>query len=62
MPWEASDATRHTKKADTPKEQSLWARIANRMLESGHSDGSAIRVANSVIKKGHKKRKRRRKR
>jgi hypothetical protein len=50
MPWTATDAKRHTKKANTPEKASLWARIANQALRKGASEGSAIRQANSAIK------------
>ena len=53
MPWKKKDAKRHTKKARTEKSQSLWAKIANRMLADGRSEGSAVRIATSVIKKRH---------
>ena len=49
MPWSASDATRHTKEADTPHKQSVWARVANAALKSGDSEGSAIRQANAAV-------------
>lgn len=51
MPWKPKDAKRHTKKADTPREKALWAQIANKMLAAGNSEGSAVRAANSVIRK-----------
>lgn len=49
MPWTSSDAKRHTKKADTPHKQSVWAEVANKALDGGASEGSAIRQANSVV-------------
>lgn len=49
MPWESKDALSHTKKANTPEKQSLWARIANEQLRKGASEGSAIRQANAAI-------------
>lgn len=55
MPWKPSDASRHTKKADTAKEQRQWAHIADRLLAKGASEGSAVRQANAVIKKGDRK-------
>lgn len=51
MPWTAKDAKKKTKKASTPKRQAQWAAIANRLLEAGASEGSAIRQANGVMKK-----------
>jgi len=49
MPWEPSDATKHTKKADTPKKKRQWADVANSALASGDSEGSAIRQANAAV-------------
>lgn len=51
MPWTAADATRHTKKAKTPKAKQQWEKIADKLLESGKDEGTAIRTANGVIKK-----------
>lgn len=51
MPWRAKDARRHTKKARTPKQKSVWADVANRLLGKGSSDASAIRQANAVVKR-----------
>ena len=54
MPWKAKDAKRHTKKATTPKKKRQWAHVADSMLESGKSEGAAIRAANAVVKKKKK--------
>jgi hypothetical protein len=51
MPWQAPDATRHTKKANTPKRKRQWAAIANSALERSESDKSAIMQANGVLKR-----------
>ena len=51
MPWTARDSKRHTKKANTPKKRKMWAKIANAWLKKGHSEGSAIRVANAAVQK-----------
>lgn len=51
MPWKASDAKKHTKKADTPKKQKQWADVADSALSRGASEGSAIRQANAVVAK-----------
>ena len=32
MPWNPEDADRHTKKANDPKRQRMWAEIANSVL------------------------------
>lgn len=51
MPWTASDAQGHSKKADTPEKQKRWATIANAALEDKGDEGYAIRVANAAIGK-----------
>jgi len=60
MPWDASDATRHTKKATSAIRKRQWADVANSVLEHGGSEGDAVRQANGVVaktkaKKGKKK-------
>ena len=50
MPWKPADAKKKTKKANTPGRQAQWAAIANRLLASGASEGSAIRQANGAIR------------
>lgn len=52
MPWNSKDAKRHTKAANTPKEARKWAKVANSALKRGASEGSAVRQANGVVKKG----------
>jgi predicted RNA-binding Zn-ribbon protein involved in translation (DUF1610 family) len=57
MPWTASDAEEHTKKADTEAKQKKWAKVANSALESCIEDGGkqdecegrAIRIANAAM-------------
>ena len=49
MPWGASDAQRHTKKASTPKKKRQWADVATGGLSRGLSEGAAIREANAVV-------------
>ena len=51
MPWKASDAERHTKKADTSKSKKQWSKVANGELKSGKSEGAAVKIANGVVKK-----------
>ena len=55
MPWVAGDAEAHTKRANTPQLQELWAKVANERLAAGDSDAEAIRKANAVIarRRGH---------
>ena len=47
--WKPSDARHKTKKASTPKKQTLWSQTANRLLGVGATDVSAIRQANAVV-------------
>lgn len=58
MPWSARDATRHTRKANTPKRKRQFAHVANSMLRRGASEGSAIRAANAVVKRSGNRKKR----
>lgn len=51
MPWSANDATRFTKKANTPAKKRQWSHVANSALSSGDSEGSAIRQANAAVAK-----------
>lgn len=50
MPWTATDATRFTKKANTPEKKKRWASIANKALSSGDSEATAIKKANGALK------------
>jgi hypothetical protein len=51
MPWKASDASKHTKKANTPAEAKTWAATANSVLKDTGDEARAIRTANAAIKK-----------
>lgn len=51
MPWNPADATRHDKKADTPKKQRQWSDIADSALARGEDEATAIREANGVLRK-----------
>lgn len=58
MPWTAKQAKGHTKKVGQSKVAARqWSDVANSMLSRGASEASAIRGANSVIKKRVMKRK-----
>lgn len=50
MPWTPSDATRFTKKANTPEKKRQWAHVANKALSDGDSEATAIKKANGSIK------------
>jgi uncharacterized protein YdaT len=45
------DADGHTKKANDPKRQRMWAEIANSVLSDTGDEGRAIREANSAVAK-----------
>ena len=57
MPWKMSDATRHTKKADTPKKKKQFAKVANKVLAESGDEGKAVRIANAAVKKNKGKKK-----
>ncbi len=49
MPWQSSDAARHTRKAKSAKARSQWKEVANSVLARTGNDARAVRAANSVI-------------
>lgn len=52
MPWKSPKAAiRHTRKAATPRLKSAWLKAANSALKHYRDEGTAVRVANSVVKK-----------
>lgn len=51
MPWNPSDATRHTKKAKSPKAKRQWRDVANSVLKKTGDEGRAVREANGAVKK-----------
>jgi uncharacterized protein YdaT len=51
MPWTSRDASRHTKKAKSATAKRQWGHVANSELKKGRSEASAIRMANSVVKR-----------
>lgn len=55
MPWTPKDASKKTKKADTKQEKEQWAKTANKVLKSTGDEGKAVRIANSAIAKGERK-------
>ncbi len=50
MPWTASDAVSHTKKANTKAKKKRWAKVANRVLSLTGDEGRAVRTANASVK------------
>jgi len=55
MPWKAGGAKRHTKKAKSLSQKRKWAATANSVLKRSGDEGKAVRIANSVVKKGRTK-------
>jgi hypothetical protein len=55
MPWKDSDAPKHTKAANTPAKRDRWAAVANAVLKKTGDDARAIREANAVVSRKHKK-------
>lgn len=55
MPWDSRDASRHTHKAKSAKAKRQWRHVANGMLDRGYDEGTAIKAANSVVKRRKKK-------
>ena len=49
MPWTPKDASKKTKKADTPKRRRQWAHVADGVLAKTGDEGRAIREANAVV-------------
>ena len=56
MPWGSKDASRHTKKAKSPKRKRQWADVANSILKRTGDDARAIRGADSAVKKSQSRR------
>ena len=54
MPWSSKDASKKTKKANTPSEKEQWSKIANAVLKKTGSDARAVRTANAVISKNER--------
>lgn len=57
IPWQPKDATRFTKKANTPSKKRQFSHVADSALARGMPDKEAIIEANAVVKrnKGDKK-------
>jgi len=51
-------AQKHTKKANTPKKRRMWQHVRESAESRGASPGSAVRQANSAVKKASRKKKR----
>lgn len=49
MPWQPADASRHDKKAKSPKQERQWSDVANSVLKETGDEGRAVREANGVI-------------
>lgn len=55
MPWNERDASRKTKKADTPSERKQWSKVANETLKRTGNEERAARTANAVVARNEKK-------
>lgn len=55
MPWKPSDATRHTKKARTPKAKRAFSHAANSVLRETGDEGRAVRAGNAAAAKSARK-------
>jgi hypothetical protein len=55
MPWTSLVAKKHTHKADTVERQQLWSKVANAALAKHGDEARAIREANAVVARTHKK-------
>ncbi len=49
MPWTAKDATRHTKKAQSPAAKRQWKKVANSVLAKTGNEGRAVASANAAV-------------
>ena len=58
MPWSAKDASRHTKKAKTPKAKRAFAHASNSVLERTGDEGRAVRAGNAAAARSAAKSKR----
>lgn len=58
MPWTARDATRHTKKATTPKAKRAFAHAANSVLRETGNEERAVRAGNAAAARSRAKSKR----
>lgn len=57
MPWHTTaDVRRHNKRvAKDPAKARKWRSMANALLREGHSEASAIRIANAHFEEGRGK-------
>lgn len=58
MPWTAKDVPGKTKKATTAKRKRQWVDVANSALKRTGNEATAIKMANGVVAKQVRKRKR----
>lgn len=57
--WKASDAKRHTKKANTPCKKRAFAHAANSVLKKTGDEGRAVRAGNAAASRASCKTKKR---
>jgi hypothetical protein len=48
MPWTAKDASRHTRKAKTPRAKRAFSHAANSVLKATGDEGRAVRAGNAA--------------
>jgi len=51
MPWNPSEATSKTKKANTSSKKATWSKVANSVLSKSGDDAKAIKIANAAMRK-----------
>lgn len=58
MPWSPSDASRHNRKATTPKSKRAFSKAGNSALQRGLPEGAAVKIGNSAANTSIRKSKR----
>ena len=59
MPYSPAEASKHTRKANSPSKKRQWSHVFNSMLERGSSEKSAFRAAAGTVKRNKSRRSRR---
>lgn len=59
MPWTSKDASRHTRKASSPKAKRAFAHAANSVLRRTGNEGRAVRAGNAAARASSRKNRRR---
>lgn len=53
MPWTPGDATRFTKKANTPSKRRQFSHVANKVLAETGDEAHAVRAGNAAVAHNH---------